>query len=159
MKSFGVWNKLLFLIFLIFASSGATAWVFGPKNFDECMAKEMKDQQRSYRIYAENLCRNNFPAVPEMIGKGKRGELICSSSQFRLKIIVSAESVVASFGTFKITERTNDSLDSLLVDRNEKSKALDPLKLRVRFGQGTAAFYHPKDGEGGSSFLYCEHIQ
>ena len=82
-------TKSKFLIFLLIFISFESYAFWGPKSFEECMAKEMKGRAKEQIEIIENLCYKKFPTLKNFMDNKYYGEIICNTSSgnsFRLNI-------------------------------------------------------------------------
>ncbi len=57
---------LFLAIFILNASQDASAWTFGPKNYEDCVLAKMKGQDRSMAYIATQSCEKQFPYPKEI---------------------------------------------------------------------------------------------
>lgn len=106
----------LFCIFFSFgiSSSLVEAAIWGPSNYDECVAEIVKSAKNSDYLVAQNLCRNKFPKLTNL-SKRRNVELACEDVQGKFVYLISVINGVVSVkdlgkATFETTLFTKEAI-------------------------------------------------
>jgi hypothetical protein len=106
--------------------------LWGPKNFEECLAADMKGRPPQQTSIVTNACRKKFPALPSFTKNTKVGTLFCVSANvkdFELQLTQT------SIGNFTIKRRTSEFISA----------------------ENTEEVFSESWGKGASMILYFEH--
>jgi hypothetical protein len=111
-------KKILAFLLYIFSfgisSSVVEAAIWGPSNYDECVADIVKSAKNSDYHVAQNLCRNQFPKLTNL-SKRRNVELACEDVQGKFVYLISVTNGVVSVkdlgkATFETTAFTKESI-------------------------------------------------
>lgn len=136
--------KPYLLVALAVASGNAFAWPWGDKNYDECMASEMKGRPREQTQLAVRVCARRFPEFPEFKKKDYYGTLVCSTQQTTLEFRIGKDAVESDLGRFVVQSRSEDELRAAIPGYQwSPDKPKGTLTLVIDFLLGTAYLSDP----------------
>ena len=112
------------VVLLLLAPLNASAF-FGPKSFEECMAKEMKGRDIKQMDIVKNLCYKKFPVLKSLIDKTPKVVVYCTFADGTRIELIGTEKTL---GAFNITRRTKDYIEGeqeLVFDKSSARLSLD----------------------------------
>lgn len=129
-------NKIFPLaLCLLVASPSSQAFLWGPKNFEECLAADMKGRPPQQTGIVSDACRKEFPALPSFTKTAKLGTIYCSftnGKDFELDLTNT------SFGNFTIKRRNSELISAENTD----------LIVNEAWGKGTSIVLNLEQGIG-----------
>lgn len=156
--------KLIILLAstIILAPSHATAWPWGPQNYDECVLEEMKGRTKDQESLVRPVCLERFPRIPGFTVIEHEGTLKCLIEDVPgiMKLqIQNNKATISGLQDFKITSRTKRDIRGILTLNSEPDSPPDSVKNTELYLDFHSGFGHIKPIPTGSSttiFFNCQ---
>lgn len=120
----------------------AKSWPWGAKNFEECVASDMKGRPSSQTGIVKDSCRKSFPAIPEFLNTSKTGNLKCIIHEIPADIELNITKTTIQIGqlTFNIIARSKDVIHAKSEDVHFRKNWKAGTGLVLNFEWGTGLF-------------------
>lgn len=140
MWRYRAWMALSTFVLLMLTSTWAKAWPWGPDNFEDCMAAEMKGRPRDQLGMVDQACRKRFPAMQALTRLGSTGKLKCTDQAGKtFEFAVNAKSISGQLGEFAVLSRRVDAIEGHNATLKVKPHWKNGARLWINFEHGIAS--------------------
>lgn len=130
--------RYAFSVLLVITNTAIASW-FGPDNYEECLADEMKGRPMEQKSIVVSVCQKRFPELPSFVDINHEGTLNCieEKTSVNVQIKISEKKIMLGAREIAVSARRDDFIEGRFnyVKGEAPGKSM---KLHISFSSGYA---------------------